>query len=259
VLLWVFDFSNRATQPGEVLLIACAALLIADIFWDRPPLRHQGRLHWPGIGLYAAAAVLFAVGAPEALQTETGRWAVLTPILVVLFELFYFLDLLRGGADAKAFIILALLIPAYPSLDGGTLTSLPAVAAQQLFPFSLVVLFNSALLLLVLPPLYLVLNLIRGDRKLPQAIVGYRLGLEKIPQRRVWLLEYYEGGAHRFRVQPRRRDDLATDLAELRARGVDRPWVTPKLPFLVAAAIGLPLSAWVGNAVVLLLFGLGGA
>lgn len=258
LLLWAVDLSSRQATWAETLLISSAGLLIADIFWDRPPLREQGKTYWPGVWLYIGAAGLFVVGAPEAIGTEAGRWALLTPILVALFELFYFLDLLRGGADAKAFIILALLLPAYPDLDGGTLTALPSVSAQQLFPFSLVVLFNTAVLLLVLPPLYLVRNLLRGDRKLPQALVGYRMDLAEIPKRRVWLLEYYEGGAYRLRTQPRRSDDLEADLAELRARGVERPWVTPKLPFLVVAAAGLPLSAWVGNALLFLLFGLGG-
>jgi preflagellin peptidase FlaK len=124
------------------------------------------------------------------------------------------------------------------------------------FPFSLVIYVDAAILFLAVPVVLFLRNAIRGDFGLPQAFLGYRVPIDRIPSK-AWLMERINNrGEHILVLFPKRGGDRSEDLARLRAAGVDKVWVTPQIPFMVPLLGGFWLAFFVGN-VLLGVLGLG--
>src|SRR5438132_10614131 len=113
------------------------------------------------------------------------------PIMVLVYQGFYRLRLLHGGADAKGLIALSLLIPAYPNA-----LPFPALQADArvdallrvVFPFSLVIWVDAAVLSLAVPVALLIYNAARADLALPQALLRYRTPPNPFPAH-AWLMQ----------------------------------------------------------------------
>lgn len=172
-------------------------------------------------------------------------------LLQGLFYLFYLRGILRGGADAKAYMALAVLVPTpvgaipgtpFPLLAGG-----PAVLAL-LWPFAFAVLANAALISVVIPISLAALNASRGHTGV-QMLFGYRLSLDLIAERHVWLMERAEKGGTVVFLQPRDLGRRGTRRAidRLRAAGADSAWVSPQVPFLVPTAAAFLVTGLMGN------------
>jgi len=168
-------------------------------------------------------AVLLLVDAIVAWTAGGYLWfqfAVGTAVsLALVIPLVYGLWLLGGfgGADAKAVMALAVLVPVFPQYQVGT-TLLPVVDTT-IGSFVLTVLTNAVVLGLLYPLSLAVLNLLRGDLSLVMA-VGKRCSVDTIGQRHGRLLESPQGLVRQgldldaLRMYLRWR---GTDLATLRA------------------------------------------
>ena len=95
------------------LLVLAMAILFADIFWERP----EGQ--WAlSVLIYGVALFLLGV-VPIQFHGDARFWPFMTvPVLFFLFLLFYMFDIIKGGADAKCLIAIALLFPDYPMIFG---------------------------------------------------------------------------------------------------------------------------------------------
>ena len=157
-----------------------------------------------------------------------------------------------GGADAKAMVSLAILAPV-PLDPAWTL------ALASPFPLVLTALVNGLLVGLLVPVGLVVLNLARGDLAGWHTFLGFRVDAETIDLRVVWPVEYVdEDGQRQIAVSPRSVPDEAFDPQWLKAHGIDRPWVTPKVPFLVPLWVGLVLAVTLGDPMALALDALAG-
>ena len=119
-------------------------------------------------------------------------------------------------------------------------------AMAVLFPFSFVVLLNAALLFLVVPVALLIYNAGRGHVKLPHALVGYKVPLDRTPKH-AWFMDRIEGGKHVVVYFPTKRQDREAILRDLRTAGFREAWGTPQLPLMVPLAIAYAISFLVGN------------
>ena len=72
------------------------------------------------IGLMGALALLYLEG-----TTRPVIILLSIPVMMLFFILFYYVGLIHGGADAKAFIVLAILFPVYPVIQGLPLIKYP--------------------------------------------------------------------------------------------------------------------------------------
>jgi preflagellin peptidase FlaK len=167
------------------------------------------------------------------------------PLLIVFFFVMYQLDVIKGGADAKALIALSLLFPAYPELAGLPVLELNDPASLNILPFPVLVLFNGAILTLLVPIGMLLVNLVRRDIRFPLMLFGTRMSIEEAEKKHVWPMERAADGKVRTVLFPRSDDEADWDA--LRAAGVDRPWVTPKVPFLIPLTLAVPFSLLLGN------------
>jgi preflagellin peptidase FlaK len=155
------------------------------------------------------------------------------------------LDVIKGGADAKALIALSLVFPMYPEMAGLPVLELNDPASLTILPFPVLVLFNGAILTLLVPLGMFLLNLFRRDIRFPLMLFGTRMSIEDAKKKHVWPMERVDGGKVRMVLFPRSDDEADWDA--LREAGTDRPWVTPKVPFLVPLTLAVPFSLLLGN------------
>lgn len=243
-------------------LLPATAIPFYAIFYGSPLFDTDGFHPRPmRLGMFGLAGVLFAWSAGS--TWEQGGSTVSTygpllsmPVMVLVYQGFYQMKLLHGGADAKAMIALTLLLPTYPDASPfPLLASDPRIAPamELVFPFSLVILVDAALLYLFVPLVILSFNTFRGDVRFPQALFGYRADLDR-PPKNVWLMERIdERGEHILVLMPRRGRDQAREAQRLREAGITRVWVQPKIPFMIPLLLGLLLAFFVGNVLSLLL------
>jgi preflagellin peptidase FlaK len=179
-------------------------------------------------------------------------WQLMTILFMfVLIVVFYQINIIKGGADAKALLALSMVFPVYPAIDSLPLIQIPVDVAQYLFPFSLLILFNAALITLAVPIGLFFYNLARGSRKLPVMFLGYRMFVSEARKKFVWPLEYMIEGRRKLTFFPKTMDSYEEVYNDLEKSGADTIWVTPKIPFLIPITISVPFSAVVGNIIFL--------
>jgi len=161
------------------------------------------------------------------------------PIMIILIYVFFQLHLIKGGADAKAIMALAILVPLEPSI-------LEFPLWNSFMPFSWVVFTNSLLLCLVLPLFFILLNITRRNVEFPYCFFGYRLSIEKAKNKFVWPLEKIVDGKRKFIWIPKK-FDIDDDLEIFEKNGIEEIWVTTKIPFIVPLLIGFVCSFVLGD------------
>lgn len=233
---------------------ASGAILFYSVFFGQPLFDEDGFHARPvRIALLLVAVMLFVLPVGfEANVTGLPELASM-PIMIVIYQVFYRLRVLHGGADAKALIALSLLVPMYPdALPFPLIAMNPFIdpVIRIVFPFSLVIWVDAAIVSLAVPIALLVYNAVRRDVALPQAFLGYRAPLDSLPEQ-VWLMERItERGDHVLVLFPKRGADMTADVARLRAAGIERAWVQPKTPFMVPLLVGFLLAFFAGNLLV---------
>lgn len=244
LLLGLDMFMDGASLTSLVCLVLIT-LVFMDLLWDRPGIFEDGINPLPLV-LYALTVVAYAY----MTVTEYGEgyyWTMLTiPVLIALFFLLYQFDIIKGGADAKAMMALSFCFATYPALDGLPLLQLAYPEAQEFLTFPVLLLFNGALLTLIMPIGMFFINLVRRDLRFPLMFLGLRMDIDEAPSKHVWPMEKVVDGEIKTSVFKQDDDDEA-NWGALRARGVDRPWVTPKVPFLIPLTFAVPFSFVVGN------------
>lgn len=246
---------DETYAPAHFLILFPVGLILADLFWERDPICEDGKLSPLPLALYAMAGVALAVMVwAEGMTLETGK-LLAVPAVMVAFLIFFFTGIVRGGADAKALVCLAVLFPVYPAFDGLPLIGFPADAAeilQMTFPFAFLILMNAAIIHVLLgPPVRLLRNLARGDKGFPEMLLGYRMDVADVPDSFVWPMEVVRDGEVVLVLFPKRDGKISEELAKLKEAGVERIWVTPKDPFIIPMTLGLVFSALIGNLVLL--------
>ena len=255
-VMLLIELVMRNASLLEISLLLPLAFMFYDIFWDREHgwRTMEGAL---AIALYALSfswlvfvvmnAPAYPVGEPYGFPPIVSL--VMIFALVVLFELFYMFDVIKGGADAKAVICLAILFPWYPELTGSLPVIRPvAEAVLTFFPFALSVLFVAALMSLLTPLYFLFKNMSAGNRLSLRSLMGFQIPIAEVEKRFVWLMEWVEGGKLKFSARkPRPSESLSADLAALQALGLKEVWVTYKIPFMIPMTISILFVIVVGN------------
>lgn len=212
----------------------------------------------------------YEMGLPIARGSIDSSFLLITSIFLITTAIYamYNSGIIMGGADAKAFMLVSLLIPAYPivsslNFDTYYFTVLKEIPLQAyIFPFSMSVLINGALLLMLYPIFFLLLNMTRKSLKFPQCLFGYKLPVDEFHEKFVWLLEIEKDGRRKMVLSPpREKKEEEEHLNKLIDAGERKIWVQPKIPFLVPATIGYLVAFLFGNMVYLIirLFSFAGA
>lgn len=232
--------------PLEYALVLIPILAIfADVYLE--PLENSafekyGPYFYYSIAITAILALGYLWMDSEYFQHYLG-----VPVMMLVIVVFYMMDIVRGGADAKALLSLAVLFPFHPGIADLPLITSSTVSGDVFFPFSFVVLINAAIIVAVLPIGFLLLNAARRELGFPSALLGYKMDVADLAGKHVWLMERVEAGVHKSYVKPKREEDLQKEIAALSDAGIKRVWVTPKIPFIIPITLSLVLSTVLGN------------
>lgn len=250
VVLGALALARGGALP-VVLWIVVGLLTLEHVFpWD-VRLGDWWQTHANHVELLAYVVVLVLVGTAVARAGigATGvPWVVIALLSVVflargLFEL----GVLYGGADAKALMIAALLVPVFP---------VPWLAGQNtafvlaFVPFPVSLLTNAALLSIIVPIVLAVRNVRRGEFSFPSGFTGYSLPVEELPRHYVWVKDPAvpsdpaADDVETSAEDTARRTEIARDLT---SRGIRRVWVSPQVPFLTVMALGAFSALIAGN------------
>ena len=252
-VLGVVVESERGPLAVALWVVVSAFVLEHMIPWDVALERRAEGL--PGILevlLYVGVGgLLTAVGFLDGVGPSGLPLTVIAVYASVLFaRLLFEVRILYGGADAKALMVGGVLVP----LDATPLVALPVTATTILaiYPFTISLLMDAAIFSAGVP-IYLALrNAARGEFEFPRGFTGYRLDVDDLADRFVWLRDPTFGGPSEEAEVETSEDDRALrrrQQAELKARGVTRVWVTPQLPFVVFLAAGTLAAVVLGNIV----------
>ncbi len=235
-----------------VLWIVVGLFVLQHMFpWDVGLERRSESL--PGLvemAMYLGVIALVGVAiAWYGIGPTRVPWSLLAVLASVLLARGLFEGgVLYGGADAKALMIAGIMLP----ISTITLFAVPASVAPvlSLYPFSVTVLMNGALLTLAVPITIALLNVRRHEFHFPKGFLGYTIGVEDLPHRWVWLRDPTFGGVPDAAEAATSAEDQAfreRTATELKAQGVSRLWVTPQIPFLVILAAGVGAALIAGN------------
>ncbi|WP_236609676.1 A24 family peptidase C-terminal domain-containing protein [Archaeoglobus sulfaticallidus] len=195
------------------------------------------------------------------LEFVTAKYSLSTIIFsvmqfVMMFVFSYLLYSLGtyGGADAKAFIVMAYIFPVYPAVMGLPLLN----KGFGIFAFS--VLSNSV----IVSPALLIITFIRNLRReglrdlkgnFLYYFVGKRVKANSIPEFHS-VLEFVDDSGKIVRVRRGIEVDEKVRKKLMKAYDegiIDRVWVTPNLPFLLFITAGFIISVVIGDILYLIL------
>ncbi|MFA5772723.1 MAG: A24 family peptidase C-terminal domain-containing protein [Thermoplasmata archaeon] len=262
-ILWIFlaiaglliiEFQSIATDKPAIcrLTLIPVAIFFATIITDgeiftRILDKKKNAMIVIGLNIFAILAIVFQVYT-QGLGDAYFVQLITIPIMFLIFRGMYSAGLLHGGADAKAMLAIAILVPFYPKIANFPLLGSPKLAVTELvLPYSLVILFNSVILFIFVPIVFLIYNGIRGNLVFPQCILGYKMRLEDVPKRFVWLMERIVGGERKMFFFPSKNYKLNMELTKLKNEKITSVWVTPKIPFLIPIAVGFVTAFIFGN------------
>jgi preflagellin peptidase FlaK len=172
----------------------------------------------------------------------TNIWyLVFIPIMIALMYLFFQMRLLFGGADAKALMALAILVPIQPIMFEAQLP-----IWISFMPGSWIIFANATILFLLIPISLFLYNVGKRNIQFPHSLLGYVISVEKAKQKFVWPLEKIKDGKRKLMYMPKN-FDIDEELAEFEKQGITEIWVTPKIPFMIPLLIGFLVSFFLGD------------
>lgn len=173
------------------------------------------------------------------IDFEDIRLLIFIPIMIGFFYVLFQLRLIFGGADAKALMALSILTPLQPSIN-----NFPIYGSLPVFMWS--IFSNSVLLFLLIPLSLLVFNIVKRNLEFPYCFLGYKMSVRKARETFVWPLEKIKDGKRKFMYMPKD-FDVDEELEEFEKIGIERIWVTPKIPFMIPLLAGFIVSFIIGD------------
>ena len=167
-------------------------------------------------------------------------YLVFIPIMIGIVYLLFQMRLIFGGADAKALMAIAILVPLEPTIGQFPLWQ------GSVMPFSWSIFANSIILFLFIPISLLVYNAAKRNVKFPYCVLGYKMKISKAREKFVWPLEKIIDGKHKFMYMPKE-FDVNEELDEFEKNGIDMIWVTPKIPFMIPLLAGFIVAFIFGD------------
>lgn len=235
--------SSLAAFLDLLRLFAGASILLfasyTDWQWRRAP-----NLLW--VILAVVGLIVLAVEAVLDWPLTLARWPYLVgiPVFIAVIYGLWWLGLIAGGADAKALMAIALLLPFPLAVAPG----IPFWTSPM--PGSFTVLGNSLVAFMAVPIGMFLWNLAHGDVRLPHAFLGTKRRAADVTRGHQWPMEVVdEAGARRTRLFASRMSDEEIDatFARVQALGDERVWVSPKVPFMIPLLVGFTLAFLLGD------------
>ncbi len=188
-----------------------------------------------GIGVILIIIQFFTVGFSNIIYLG------FIPIMIGFTFFVYYLSLLKGGADLKAFWGLTFLAPIEPIINNFPLW-------KSFMPFPWVIFSNSVILVIFITLGVFIWNVLKHNIEFPYCFFGYKMKIEVAKNKFVWPLEKIVNGKRKIVVRPTN-FDITDDLIKFEKLGMKEIWVQPKLPFMTQILAGFLISFILGDLV----------
>ena len=191
-----------------------------------------------------AMAVMFICPVITAFDDQTVRCLLVIPVCFVIFYLMYMLGVLRGGADAKCLMVMAMMFQTYPEIWDLPLIANPSLDIQCILSFPIAVLFHAALFSFAWLFWTVIRKIYRRDDPVEMYTLSwYRMSIDEARRSHVWPKQDAVGGTIvNVKGIP---EDGALD--RLEAAGAKDVWVTPIIPFMVPIAVAIAFVLTIGS------------
>ena len=199
--------------------------------------RRASNILWIIMGVIGAILLIiqyFTIG------FENMYYLLFIPIMIGLVYVLFQLRLIFGGADAKALMAIAILVPIEPAIG-----QIP-IWKGGIMPFSWSIFANSLVVFVLIPISLLIYNITKKNIQFPYAFIGYKMSVQKAKEKFVWPLEKLENGKRKFIFMPKD-FDAQEELAEFEKNNITEIWVTPKIPFMIPLLFGFILAFIFGD------------
>jgi preflagellin peptidase FlaK len=222
----------------DIIRLFIGLIILSYASYTDLKTRKASNINWlilGGIGGILLVVQYFTVG----FGTQIN-YLIFIPIMIALVYVLFQLRLIFGGADAKALMAIAVLVPLAP-----VISELP-LGGESLMPASWFIFSNSVLLFLFIPLSLLLFNIARRNIQLPYALLGYKMDIKKAREKFVWPLEKIVDGKRKFAYMPKD-FDIEDELDIFEKNDVSKIWVTPKIPFMIPLLAGFICAFVLGD------------
>ena len=201
--------------------------------------RHAANYLWVIMGMGGAILVILQY---IFIGFDNSYYLLFIPLMILFIYLLFQLRLVFGGADAKALMTLAILVPIQPLMY-----SLPLWQPQIIsFPGSWIIFSNSVILFLFIPLSLLIYNILKRNIVFPQSFLGYKMPVAEAQKKFVWPLEKIRNGKQVFSYRPST-FDTTEELKLFEKHNIKNIWVTPKIPFMIPLLAGFIATFVLGD------------
>ena len=189
-------------------------------------------------------AALFIYPAATAFDDPNVRRMLVIPACCLLFYVLFAFGILKGGADAKCLMTMAMMFQTYPEFLGMPLIALPAFNVQLIFSFPIAVLFHAALFSFAWLFWTVIRKIYRREDPVQMITLScYRMSIEDARRSHVWSKQDVVDG---MIVNVRGvADEGAYD--RLEAIGAKDVWVTPIIPFMIPIFMAVTFILTIGS------------
>ena len=167
------------------------------------------------------------------------------PFLMILMYIWFYFVPTIGGADVKAIMAISLITPFSITFTDDSLTAFDARG----FPYPFVIFMNSLLIYLFIPICLAIFNIIKGNIESPffQIFLGTKMELNKAKESFVWPMQQVVGKRVVMVAFVKHKSDSDKDWNRLEDEGIDNPWVSLKIPYIIPLAVSFVITALFGD------------
>ena len=244
ILCMTYVAFDEGMRWEYALMIIGTVIILVEILWDfeRKPFVQAM--------IYLCLALMFLIPLLSASDDTLVQTFLVVPAAFLIFVGMFMSGLIRGGADTKCLIVLAMVFQTYPVFYGYPLVSLPELETTLIFQFSLMVMFHAALFSVAMVFYYLIRNLSRKEGHFPYIFTSYRMSSKNARDAHVWPIQKVVDGKA---VMAKKAQDISV-IDDLESIGETEVWVTPMIPFLIPITIAVGFVAIIGNLLFMLPF-----
>ena len=223
------DFKAAMMLMGSVMILL---YILLDV--DIPPIASM---------IYCASmALLFIYPVVTGFDDPVIRRLLVIPICFVFFYVLFIIGVLRGGADAKCLMTLAMVFQLYPRMGDLPLIATPSLEIQMVISFPIAVLFHASLFSFAWLFWTIFRKIHRREDPVEMYTLSwYKMSIDEARRSHVWPKQDVVNG---MVVNVNGVADEGA-LDRLESIGAKDVWVTPIIPFMVpmTAAIFFVLFA----------------
>ena len=248
-VLLAYEFTTEEYSLHIWALLVATIVLFYNAFVDEYVLDNNQMMLWRAVqvlGILCAAYFLFSVESEELSAQDYKLVDVVSiSILILLMYVWFYLGPTIGGADVKAIMTIGLVAPFTLSFGSDTFTAFETRG----FPYPFVIFMNSLLLYLLIPLSLAVYNVIKGNLEKPyfQIFFGTKMKIDLARESFVWPMQQIIGGKVVMVAFVKNKDDSDNQWDKLEESGVDNPWITFKIPYIIPLALSFFVSAFFGD------------